>query len=100
MTDWSSKLGEWAGALPGVQYIADGVSRGTVTHLLGFWLCWNIYGGHDAMVKAGWAQSSVYRSRALFRRVMGCEVEDFMPVHAEMLRAADKLVSRYGKPGE
>lgn len=94
MQGWD-KLAQWAGALPGVPYVSDGVSRGTVTHLMGFWVLWNIYGGQHEMEAAGWAPSSVYRSRALFKKIFGCDVGDFLPVHAEMLRCGDAVVKRY-----
>lgn len=90
MTEETKGLQKWmelAGQLPGIQTVATGVARGTIQRLVGFWLEWHLFGGLEAMVKAGVAsQSSAYRQRNEFYAVFGVPVDQFAPDMAAAVR--------------
>lgn len=59
----------------------------TVQRLLGFYVVWHLFGGHDALMAKGWGRTNLWRSRKDFQRVFGVEVEDMWPELAAALVA-------------
>lgn len=58
----------------------------TIQRLLGFWMIWHTFGDLHAIVAAGMLKrDGVYRSRADFLKVFGCNVEDFNPELAAVI---------------
>lgn len=72
---------------PEVEPLARRYAVGTVQRLLGFWVCWHMVGGLDALIAAGWPQRTVYQNRIDFLKVFGVEPEVWMPAAAEALAA-------------
>jgi hypothetical protein len=71
------RIGESA---PGLSRAAGLIAGAQVQKLLGFWLMWHIAGGLEPLIARRWlSRAGVYAQRALFRRVMGVEVENFWP---------------------
>lgn len=88
------KAGAWdavaqlAGMIPGVEVVADGVARGTVQRLLGFWVLWHLYGGLEGIVSSRvGTRPSAYRQRTEFQHVFGLDVSEFAPEAASALVA-------------
>jgi hypothetical protein len=73
---------------PIVEPLSKQYASQTVQRLVGFWLCWHVFGGLDQLVAAGWAERTAYRQKAEFAKVMGVPVEDWMPGALAVLRAA------------
>jgi hypothetical protein len=52
-------------------------SANTVADLMGFWLLWQLHGGHAGLRDLGMSRASIYRKVAMFRKVTGIHPDEF-----------------------
>ena len=45
------------------------LAKSWTEELLGFWLCWHLYGGFEGLERAGWERRTIYRRLKKFRLV-------------------------------
>lgn len=64
-------------ALPLVQPLAETVSANVVADLIGFWMAWQLQGGHSGLLELGMSRASIFRKVAMFRQVFGVHPDEF-----------------------
>jgi hypothetical protein len=45
--------------------------------MVGFWVCWHLYGGFEGLEKAGWHRATIYRKLKRFRLVFHKHPDEF-----------------------
>ena len=45
--------------------------------MLGFWVCWHLYGGFEGLKRAGWNERTIYRRLKRFRLVFDQHPDEF-----------------------
>jgi hypothetical protein len=45
--------------------------------MVGFWVCWHIYGGFEGLQRAGWNERTIFRRLRKFRLVFHTHPDDF-----------------------
>lgn len=58
----------------------------TVQRIMGFYVCWHVFGGEDQLRKAGWSDTTIWRARRDFRIAFGLDVATAWPELAETVK--------------
>ncbi|MFH1330024.1 MAG: hypothetical protein ABIJ48_05145 [Actinomycetota bacterium] len=45
--------------------------------MVGFWVCWHVYGGFEGLKRAGWNERTIFRRLKKFRLVFHTHPDDF-----------------------
>lgn len=89
--------GKLAGALLSVGGLMQEVAGHQFQRLLGFWVCWHVFGGLNGMIETGlWSQSGTYEQLKQFKETYGCTPDELLPELAlEIKRDAHEWPERY-----
>ncbi|WCO65287.1 hypothetical protein PO878_12340 [Iamia majanohamensis] len=64
---------------PAAKPVATAVARNWTMEMVGFWVCWHIYGGFEGLQEnLGMHKSTVWRKVAKFRRTFGAHPDEFV----------------------
>jgi hypothetical protein len=53
---------------------------GWTEELVGFWVCWHLYGGFEGLQRAGWERRTIYRRLKKFRLAFGKHPDEYQLV--------------------
>jgi hypothetical protein len=64
---------------PAIEPAAKRIARAYTMELLGFWVCWHLYGGFDGLQQAfGMHPSTIWRKVARFRKTFGAHPDEYV----------------------
>lgn len=52
--------------------------------MVGFWVCWHLYGGFEGLQRAGWERRTIYRRLKKFRLAFGKHPDEYQLVGVDL----------------
>lgn len=62
---------------PMIRPFATWYATNKITDLVGFWVLWHAYGGHEGLIELGMAPTTIYRKTKGFRTVFGAHPDEY-----------------------
>jgi hypothetical protein len=67
-----------------VDRAVERLAKSWTEELLGFWLCWHVYGGFEGLERAGWERRTIFRRLRRFRLVFKKHPDEYSVVGVDV----------------